>query len=413
MRAFIVVLLTLPVFGWNPQEDVNVNSRYTVERIGVSGKFSARIGQELQRDLDSVVGQKLNHTMLERLAARIRRDLRVRKVSIHVVRGQIPEHVRVEFEIESGRRKDFDVDVPKLAYHSRQGWTGIGEATTTIGNTAMTFGFASDGDEMVERFSGIRARVERELLGTKRLRFRFEYDNYGDQWNASTLAALSSEPRVPGIYRSRENFESTATVVIARPLSWSFGVSVERMRMDSPGSPVEAANAVVSSLRFHKVWEDTPPDRQALDAAYILRAATRALASDFVYARHSAKVRYEVVKGHNEVTLDFTAGGIAGRAPLYERFVLGNASTLRGWNKFELDPVGGDRLVHGSIDYRYRFVTVFYDTGVLWNGSAATGQKHGMGFGFRSEGKEGFLLAVAFPLRFGHVEPMFIAGFNF
>src|ERR1039457_7085517 len=185
MRAVIVFLFTLPVFGWNPQEDVNVNSRYTVERVKVSGNFSARVSHELQQELDSVVGQKLDHSVLERLSARIRHDLRVQRVAIRVLRGQVPEHVTVVFEVESGRRKDFDVDVPKFAYHSRQGWTGIGEATTTLGNTVMTFGLASEGDEMVERFSGIRTRLERESVGTKRLRFRFEFDSYHGRWHDS------------------------------------------------------------------------------------------------------------------------------------------------------------------------------------------------------------------------------------
>ena len=79
-----------------------------------------------------------------------------------------------------------------------------------------------------------------------------------------------------------------------------------------------------------------------------------------------------------------------GRAPLFERFVLGNASTLRGWNKFDLDPLGGDRAVHGSIDYRYRFVTVFYDTGVLWNGSVSTGENMAQVSVSVRKGKKGF-----------------------
>ena len=55
------------------------------------------------------------------------------------------------------------------------------------------------------------------------------------------------------------------------------------------------------------------------------------------------------------VELGFLAGVINGDAPLYERFVLGDSTTLRGWNKFDLDPLGGSHVVHGSIDYRYRF----------------------------------------------------------
>jgi hypothetical protein len=413
MRAAFFLLLSFPLFGWNPQEDVNVNSRYTVEKVDVSGKLGPRISHELRQELDSIVGQKLDHSVLERLSARIRHDLRVQNVAVRVRRGEVPDHVTVEFEVQSGRRKDFDIDVPKFAYNSRQGWSGIAEATTTIGNTAMTFGVASDGDELVERFSGIRARAERQSVGTKRLRFRFEFDGYHAQWNQSTFSALSQQPLEPGIYRSRENFEPTATVVLAKPLTWTLGVSFQQMQMQVPSAPAQSANSIENTLRFHQDWEDIDSSRQVLDAAYTLRAATKILDSDFVYVRHSAKVRYEVRRGHNELTLDFAVGGLNGRAPLFERFVLGNASTLRGWNKFDLDPLGGDRAVHGSIDYRYRFVTVFYDTGVLWNGNGCTGEKHGAGIGFRSEGKEGILLAVAFPLRSGHVDPVFIAGFNF
>jgi outer membrane translocation and assembly module TamA len=132
-----------------------------------------------------------------------------------------------------------------------------------------------------------------------------------------------------------------------------------------------------------------------------------------VYVRHFANVRYEIVKDHNALTVDFIAGGLTGRAPLFERLVLGNASTLRGWNKYDLDPLGGDRAVHGSVDYRYRFLTAFYDAGVIWNGPVDSGPKQGAGVGIRCNGKEGLLIAVAFPLRSGHVDPIFIAGFNF
>lgn len=412
MRFAFLFTLALSLFGWNPQEDVNVNSRYTVESVNVLGAAVSKLSTDIRHEMDAVIGQKLDNSVLDRLATRIRRDLRVPNVSVRIKRGQAPDHVTVEFEVEGGRRTEFDVAVPKFAYHSRQGWTAIGDATTRIGDNHFKVALASDGDELVEYFSGFRARYDRASLGTKRVRLGFEVDSYHQQWNNATTDALAKEPGVIGIYRSRENFEPTATVVIAQPLTWTFGVSFQRLEMMTPGAPTEAANAIENTLRFHKDWEQTE-GRQAVDAAYHLRAATRTLGSDFVYVRHTAKARYELVKGRNDLSLEFLAGGLNGRAPLFERLVLGNASTLRGWNKYDLDPVGGDRIVHGSIDYRYRFVTVFYDTGVVWNGSTTTGQKHGAGFGFRSDGKEGFLLAIAFPLRFGHVDPVFIAGFNF
>src|SRR5262249_39710488 len=112
----------------------------------------------------------------------------------------------------------------------------------------------------------------------------------------------------------------------------------------------------------------------------------------------------------NRVEVGFLAGVLHGNAPLYERFVLGNSATLRGWNKFELDPRGGSHAVHGSVDYSYRFLHVFYDTGAVWDRSQDREQKQSVGAGFKVEG---FQLAVAFPIRAGHAEPIFYAGLNF
>jgi outer membrane protein assembly factor BamA len=60
---------------------------------------------------------------------------------------------------------------------------------------------------------------------------------------------------------------------------------------------------------------------------------------------------------------------------------------------------------------------VFYDTGSVWDSgktpevkqSAGVGISTGLGL-FR---KDLFLLAFAFPIRQGRVEPVFIAGMNF
>ena len=75
--------------------------------------------------------------------------------------------------------------------------------------------------------------------------------------------------------------------------------------MQIPAAGTQSANSVENSLRFHKGWEDTGSDRQDLDAGYTLRAATRVLGSDFTYLRHAARVRYELARGNNDVTIEF------------------------------------------------------------------------------------------------------------
>jgi len=101
--------------------------------------------------------------------------------------------------------------------------------------------------------------------------------------------------------------------------------------------------------------------------------------------------------------------------PFFERFVVGTSSLLRGWNRFEIDPLGGTRLVHNSVTYRYRFPRkltgqVFYDAGALWHGNGDSGVRHSVGVGVS---RSIFTLAVAFPVREGRIDPVFMVGMNY
>jgi outer membrane protein assembly factor BamA len=113
---------------------------------------------------------------------------------------------------------------------------------------------------------------------------------------------------------------------------------------------------------------------------------------------------------HNLLEIGLLAGRITGLAPLFDRFVLGNSSTLRGWDKHQIDPLGGSHVVHGSIDYTYRWVQAFYDTGAVWDRAEDRELRQSVGVGLK---KDSFQLAVAFPVRAGHAEPVFYAGMNF
>lgn len=396
--------------GPNDREaQVNVNSRYTVESVNLTGYRASRISPALRNDLDKLVGEKLNHSLLDRMSTRIKKELHVEDVTIQVRRGSEPEHVTVNFEIQKTHQQDFDISVPKLVYSSRQGFSSAVDATTRIQGNDFTFGLVSDSDERVERFAGFKARFERKEMGTDRLQLSFEFDSYHQQWNNATRVALDSDPTVPGIYRSRQEFSPMATVVLAEPLTFSTGVAFDRFLPDFPAAKTESANAVVNSLRYHQRWEDSA-NKQEVDAGYSLRAATRALQSDFVYVKHFFNARYVFRRDHSRVDVSFLAGHISGQAPLFERFVLGNSATLRGWNKFDIDPLGGDKMVHGSVEYQYRWFDVFYDTGSVWDRRTEPEQKQSLGVGLK---KDGFLLAVAFPIRNGRADPIFIAGTSF
>ena len=75
------------------------------------------------------------------------------------------------------------------------------------------------------------------------------------------------------------------------------------------------------------------------------------------------------------------AGGITGTAPLFERFTLGDSMTLRGWDKYDIAPAGGDRMFHTSIEYRYTGVALFLDAGSVWDAGTERKVRVSTGFG--------------------------------
>ena len=381
----------------------NVNARYIIESVNVLGSQTKALSSSLRAELKQVVGANLDSTRLEKLAGRIKDELRVTRVKVHVTKGTVPGHVLVNFEVA---KKPVDLKVAKFLYDSKQGWSGEASATTYAAGNAFTLGLASDDDALLERYTGIRAKFERDNLGTDRLGMRFEFDDFHEMWNQTTVSA---DPT--GIYRSRQTFEPEARVILLDPLELDFGVRFARFRLSTPGATTESSNAVVTTLRYHQRWgsgEDVQD--QDLEASYSVDAAMRLLQTDADYTRQTMEARYKIRRDRSSVEVSFMAGLTGGETPLFDRFVLGNASMLRGWSKFDLDPVGGSHVVYGSVDYTYRYYQVFYDTGAVWDRPQERDQKQSVGAGFK---KEGFQLAVAFPMGAPRPIPVFYAGMNF
>jgi hypothetical protein len=395
--------------------EFNVNTRYTVETVMVSGDgwstdvmadHDSKLPSGLRKEMAALIGQKLNPSLLDDLSRRIRKELHARTVEHHVLRGKNPEYVQVIFEVKL-RPSEFDVSVPKFLYSAKQGFSGAIEGTATVKHNGFTLGLVSDGDDLAERYTGLVARYENNHLGTDRAHLRFQFESYHDQWNSATIdRAALAETSAP--YRSRQNFEPELMLTLARPLTLTVGTSFQRFQEPFPAAHTESANALISTLRFHRRVESSDFQHD-LDAGYNLRAATKLLSSDFAYGRHRWEFRYMLTHGKTVVIDDVTGGMISGRAPLYERFYLGNSSTLRGWNKYDLDPAGGNRMVHNSVEYRYGVFQIFYDSGAVWDRTETANVKHSVGLGLR---QGNFWLAVAFPVKDGRTDPIFMVGMN-
>src|SRR5579864_411519 len=160
-------------------DEFNVNSRYTVESVELPREAESGISRGLRQDLERLIGQKFNPTLLNEVARRIRDELNVRTVVPRLLRGSSPEHVKVVMDV-AGKR--VDLSVPQLLYHSSEGLSGAVTGTLIAGDNRFTAGLVSDGDDLVERYTGIKTRYEKRHLGSDRVRLRFEFDSYHELW---------------------------------------------------------------------------------------------------------------------------------------------------------------------------------------------------------------------------------------
>ena len=389
--------------------DTNVNSRYMVESVGVLSARHYRLSWSLVEEMRHLVGARFNDQIFKDLAQRISNELHGYKVAFKLARGSDPDHVRVNFDVH-GPKAGFDLEFPKLVYSSREGPSGESDAVLNVGNNTFTFGVVSDRDSMVERSSGIRTRYDRWNVGSDRVHVSLEFASYRERYDSATRTAAVQSNDLASLYRARRTVEPTATIVLAGPLTWTVGMSFDQFQQDTPAARTEAANAFVNSLRYDGHWQDSGSGTRRFSAGYSLRAATNFLGGAYAYTRHLIDATYHWKRGHQQSQVTFQAGAITGQAPIFDRFVLGTGANLRGWDKYELDPLGGSRVVYGSVGYGYRMMRVFYDTGAVWDRTKRAAAKHSVGIGVRVEG---ILFAVAFPMRGDHMEPVFIAGMNF
>jgi hypothetical protein len=434
--ALILALAAFALLGQSPApagdsapaedsaSDLNVNSRYTIESINFIDQREYKLSTSALEDIRRLIGAKVNTEALDLLAQRIRAELHAHEVTFKLTRGAQPEAVRVLIHVDRAAGT-VDASVPKLGYNSQLGFTGIGKVTATLGSNALTFQMLRDSDTLIERFSGIQANYDKLSLAGGRIRLGFEFDAYQDQYDPATLAAIdgasrpSSQPSYigAGAYGSRLNYEPSATFVLAAPLTLTVGLGFEQLDHLPTAARPESANAVINTLRYHQRWSGSGGNKQELDAGYSLRAATTLLGTNLAYTRHLAHARYSYARDSQSVEVTVVAGAIYGQAPLFERFALGDSTMLLGWNKYNLDPVGGNRLAYGSVTYGYHIMRVFYDTGSVWDQGKPPEVKQSAGAGVSSGlgvlEKGAFLLALAFPLQGGHVTPVLIAGMNF
>jgi outer membrane translocation and assembly module TamA len=415
LSLIICLLVFVPVAaraqGSEAGQDVNVNSRYTVESVSIAGVEDNAVGKTLREDMQKLVGQKFDQAAANKLADRLREELKGYSVNVKVRRGEQPEHVKVVFEVERRYNRRFDVQTPLVTYYQNTGWSGAIDLSFDTHHNFFSVGAIGNADELLERYAGYRLRYEHRKVGTDMVRLGVEFAQYHETFEQPTQQALVTMPWIPGVYRRRQNFAPSVSVLPVRAVKVSFGVSLQDLDFDVPVQQTQQAYAFTFGAQVRHRIRTGSNVRQAINADYDLRKATESLGSSFIYTRHLVSGDYTVSVGRNLFGFHGRLGHISGAAPLFERFSLGNSAWLRGWNKFDVAPAGGSRLAYGSLEYRYSVFQAFYDFGSVWDEGQAVSVKHGLGVGLAT--RHGFFMSVAFPVRVHDVAPVFMFGIRY
>lgn len=393
----------------------NINARYTVESVEIAGIPETEVSQGLRDDLQALVGNRLDPDEAERLDVRLEAELPGYEVKRRISRGTQSGRIRLIFElseVEAPPWIRFASSRSKVVYHSKQGWSGV--LDIPMGGprnhrVALGLVFGND-DDLIEEYSGFRLRFESRKVATERLGLSVELSRFRQTWRPETASAVASDPRIPETYRSRLTVEPSVTFAFNPRVRVTAGVSVSELESLSRSPDSQMASSAVASISYDQRWKHKSGFSQNVEASYELRAATTALESDLVFKRHLGRASYKYQRGKSIVTTAVSIGRLTGQAPLFERFSLGDSSTLRGWNKFDIAPAGGDRMFHHLLEYRYRSVAFFVDNGSVWEQDTDVRIRLATGFGFH--GENGFV-TLGFPLNANDLSATFMMGIRF
>jgi outer membrane translocation and assembly module TamA len=409
LACLLVLVLPGQALACGQEPEPNVNARYDVEAVIVTGVSESRLSQTLRDDMQQMVGAKFSQETADALAARMRKELKEYRVTVKVSRGKEPERVQVEFEAHR-KESNGTLALSQLIYHSYDGFSGAITLGLETHHNVFAAGLVNSADELLERNAGYSFRYEHRRVGTDALQVKIEFAKYHQTFDDATKTAAASSPGAPDIYGRRQSLEPAVSVIPYRGLTLSAGLSFQDLDVDLPAPHTVRAYAATAGIQFNRRFHAASGFTHAVAAGYDLRSATGELDSDLVYTRHLVSADYTLSVGRHLFGVHARGGHIDGDAPFFERFSLGSAVQLRGWDKFDVAPLGGARLIYGSLEYRYRPVRIFYDVGSVWDRDQSPLTRHALGFGLVS--KEGFFLSVGFPVRLHEVKPAVMFGFR-
>jgi hypothetical protein len=396
--------------------DPNVNSKYIVDTVDVKGVPDRDISPDLRQDLQTLTGKPLDSDAAERLDQRLKSEFPNYDISRRTSRAKEQGHVNLVYVLSKAdwaRWLRFEPIDGNALYHSDQGWGAVLPLSISADDVLVMPVFSWDtADDLVEEYSGFGIRVESRRLGTDRLGFFFDWSTNDPNWREPTLLALALNPQIPGIYDHRMSVTPLLKFAFLPQLSVAGGVGITELEPFADDlAPSQMANVAIGSVRYRQQWApSSKKPGHEVGATLTLRKGTSSLESDFSYDRYLAEGDYVYRWGKQRLIVSGMAGRISGAAPLFERFTLGDSRTLRGWDKYDISPVGGDRMFHTSVEYRVHDVMLFVDAGSVWDTGAEKKVRFSTGVGYNPGP---LFMTLGFPINTDEFRAVFTTGFRF
>jgi hypothetical protein len=392
----------------------NINARYIVDAVEVGGKFKAKISDDLNKELQAMVGKNLDTEQADKLGKRIQKENVPNDITVErkLRRGTTPDRVKIFYDVHRSENT-FGIggNFGFGFYHSKQGFSApkITGSVHHLGLGTVNAELINEPETYIERQTGGLLGYS---LSRERFTFRIDYSAYRALWKTDTLQAHRLSAQSPGLYRLRETASGTASMGLPHHFDATAGVAFTELQMDPPRHGYQKANAFKGTLSHSLGMVPEKDNQHWLQWNYSLHAGTGTLDSDFIYARHEVDAQYHFRRDKNSgLGFYLNLGRVTGNAPMFERFSLGNANTLRGWTKYEISPLGGNRMANTTVEYRFlKRIQVFYDMGSIWNSRQPVVVRKSAGAGIMLPGIN-LPISIAFPIRNGRAEPMFMVGY--
>ena len=403
----------------DPEHQANINVKYNVEEIKIKGVPDSAITAELRAEMDAMKGKPFEPEQADRLEARLRAIFPDYDVSRRTIKGDQTGLVTIDFVLtrsESSRWLQFEPNKSHAFYHTDQGWGAFFDMPIGSNNVRVSPLVAWDTtDDLIEEISGLGLRFEARKLGSDRFGASLEWSWYEPSWRGSTVAAAALNPGV-GLYDTRTTFTPMVSFAVTRHLRLSGGVGITELEpletfLNFPNSSM--ANVAIGSIGYslrHKDRKHDDDPRHDFEAAFTVRSGMQGLESDFIYTRSIGQAEYRFEAGDHQLLVSGMAGVINGDAPLFERFSLGDAHTLRGWDKYDISPIGGNNVAYGSVEYRYSALAMFVDAGSVWDIDAQRKFRISTGVGVHAGP---FFMTVGVPLNTDNLRAVFTIGLRF